>query len=292
MRFASLVPSLSLLASLLVSTGCAQVLGIDDTTGPDGSGGGGGSAGSGPITPSPGSCTEDKSYEGADAVSIKMNMITFAPPNAESAGIQVEAYNNINSFGLFRDPVFCGSSDEKGQIDVKVPGGTTGFNGFFIVKGTGQETFFYFFSPPRTMADPPFTFLTITNADWTALRDQVLGLPNKSDTSGQVTINALTIDNQPLAGVKFEIDNLQDGEPFFFTNEGAPALARNGATQTAASGFGGFFNVPAAGGSREVRMKDVVTQELLGSVRINILAGTWTTMQIRSNKPIEPAPTN
>lgn len=286
MRFASLLPGLTLASGVLALVGCTQILDIRDTTDPievtAGSGGSGGNS-----TPKPGSCAGDLDYKGDDAVTIDMSMITFAPPNSASAGIQVEAYKDINSFGLFRDPVFCGATDADGKIKVHVPGGSTGFAGFLIVKGSEQETFFYYFSPPRVQNDPPFTFLTISNNDWSALRDQVIGLPNKPD-SGQVTINALDQNDKPLAGVRFEIDIQGDGQPFFFTSDGSPSLT---AKQTDPNfAFGGFFNVPAAGGRREVRMLDATSGELLGSVNINILAGTWTTMRIKSNKPAGVTP--
>lgn len=280
------LPVVGVVAALLSSAACAQVIGIEDTTldssgqNMGGSGGGGEAGAAGAVVPLPKACSGAEELPDVEKVSVSMHMTEFTS-DSPVQGISARAFGSLTDFSTFKTSVACGVSDSAGELMLNVPRGSNGFKGFIYLTGTNQESFFYFFSPPLKEMES-FTFLCLTNSDWAALRS-ALQLPDLSATHGQVTINALTSDGLPLAGVRFELDRREpdNTKPFYFTESGNPSLTEE---KTSAAGFGGFFNVPAGGGAMQVRMVRASDNVELGSVDIYVYAGTWTTMRIKSRE--------
>lgn len=258
----------------LLGGGCAQVLGIEDTSlASEGGGGSGGSGGAGLSLPP--LCSEAQKPDNEETLDVTMTTVTFTTQQPVK-GMSVRAFRSPTDFATFSSTVACGLSNDEGNVTVSLPKGGTGFGGFLSVRGEGQESFFYFFSPPLQV-DESFGFLCVSNSDWTGLRN-ALGVEDLSATHGQVTVNALSSDGAPLENVSFEISGAdENSKAFYFTDSGQPSFDQG---KTSKPGFGGFFNVPAKGGVKTVRMKDE-QGTTVGSVEIYVYPGTWSTMRLK-----------
>jgi hypothetical protein len=278
MRFRWLVVAGWLVAGI-TSVACTQVLGVEDTT--LSAVGGGGSGGS-PGLSLPAACTGSEAPDDSETIPLTIHAVEFTSQKPAS-GISVRAFRSATDFSTFKTSVACGVSDSSGTVALSLPApaASGGYTGFLFVSGAEQESFFYFFSPALS-APEEFGFLSLSNGDWSALRG-ALQLPDLPATHGQVTINALTKEGDPLGDVRFTIGGAdEETKAFYFTDTGAPSLSQ---TKTSKPGFGGFFNVPAGGGTKQIQMIRDTDGVVLGSIDIYVYAGAWTTMRIRSSEP-------
>jgi hypothetical protein len=182
-------------------------------------------------------------------------------------------------------PIDQSTTDDTGLVELSIPGGLNGFDGYLDVTGgrneQGSPIFPAIWYPePRVVADGwrgTFQFISVDELTLLGFATGTTIDPQR----GHFAANAADCDFTAAASVSFTADGADDRTKSFYFVQGIPSTA---ATATDRSAIGGFVNLPAgdedAGPGRLVLVRatsGAAGNKGLGALSFIIRPGTFTT---------------
>lgn len=216
------------LTALAALPACAQVLGIEETTLEEES------EPTGPLA-----CL------GAERAAPSGQNITITITTTTVTGMAAEPLEGVTAkactgfAGVNCDPsTVAGTSGADGIIELAVPVGSNGFEGYLRFEAPNFTTLLWYFAR-RPRADFAFEAQMIPAPALDGLVEQVLGL-TVDDSKGHVTFTARDCDNEFFAGLSVDLAP-QSGSRFYA--DGPAFVPDSVQSTTTSTGRGGFFNV-------------------------------------------------
>lgn len=244
--FASHVCWSGLLVALTFSAGgCAQVLGIEDTTQATGDAGS-----DAPVVPAAWACVgnEPPLSDAPNSVTITANIADFltqkpVPGLSLKVCLSGTDPNCQDSVGPF-------TSDAQGVAKVQIPVGAKGFDGYLLVTGNVQVAdeggmhsepiipYLWYFSR-AVVSDGTYPLATFSTTGFNVILGALGATPDPA--RGHLSVEATDCSDQPAAGVKLDASTADASSTGFYVIDQLPSAQ---ATRTK-DGIAGYLNLPA-----------------------------------------------
>ncbi|HEX4339682.1 MAG TPA: hypothetical protein VH062_27430 [Polyangiaceae bacterium] len=167
-------------------------------------------------------------------------------------------------------PLATTTTDDNGHLELTVPSGATGFNGFIDLSGSTLYPTLYYFLPPLIVGGDRGR-LRLPSADTIKLLASSIKV-DLDPTRGSLALVPWDCTLSPAPGVSFVIDSAGPGSLTYYFEDNLP---NHGATTTAADpAIGGAVNIVP--GVTRVRATVASLSTTISEFNFNIRAGTLT----------------
>jgi hypothetical protein len=257
LRFRALRTAL-LGVTLLGSSACANVLGIEETTlaKEDSS-----------TSAGPWDCVGNVEEAHTDAEELVLTVTTLGlDAMTPLPDLNVEVCRV--SFGGSCQTKINGTTDEDGQLEIQVPVSPGGFEGYVEISGEvpnaeGTDTepaqrLRWYYSRPRTK-DFAITALMPAESLWATIAESIIG-ETPSEGRGYLSFEARDCDDAPAADVAVALKPRAESRLFYFAASTETFLAEDVQEATDVTGRGAFFEVTP--GSLELTSRPTEVDEL------------------------------